>query len=235
LKPLRSHSRNLSVLFEDNHLIAVNKRSGDLVQGDRTGDLPLSDVVKEWLKAKYDKPGKVFLGVVHRIDRPVSGVVVFAKTGKALSRMNELFKSKEVDKTYLAAVCSPPPQNEGRLTDFLRRFPAKNMSRAVKAGAKDAKRATLDYRLLGKSDNYFFLEVHPHTGRHHQIRVQLANMGCPIKGDVKYGANRTNKDASIHLHARAISFMHPVRKTRLTVEAPLPDDPVWDILDDIIS
>lgn len=216
-------------------MIAVNKRSGDLVQGDRTGDLPLSELIKEWLKIKYDKPGNVFLGVVHRIDRPVSGVVVFAKTGKALARMNELFKSKSVDKTYLAAVCASPPRPAGQLRDLLLRIPAKNMSKVVNQKSADAKEAVLDYEVLGALDRYCFLKVNPLTGRHHQIRVQLSHVGCPIKGDIKYGAPRTNKDASIHLHAREIRFTHPVRKETISIVAPLPKDPVWNVLNDILA
>lgn len=200
------------------------------MQGDKTGDLPLSEIVKEWLKDKYNKPGNVFLGVVHRIDRPVSGAVIFAKTGKALSRMNKLFNSKEVEKTYYAAVCAPPPSASGRLKDYLIRNQKLNKSKAVIKKQGKSKEAILDYALIGKSDRYYFLSVKPLTGRHHQIRVQLSNMGCPIKGDVKYGAPRTNKDASIHLHARKVEFVHPVRKKPLIVEAPLPNDPVWAVL-----
>lgn len=200
------------------------------MQGDKTGDLPLSEIVKEWLKDKYNKPGNVFLGVVHRIDRPVSGAVIFAKTGKALSRMNKLFNSKEVEKTYYAAVCAPPPSTSGRLKDHLIRNQKLNKSKAVGKKEGKSKEAILDYALIGKSDRYYFLSVKPLTGRHHQIRVQLSNMGCPIKGDVKYGAPRTNKDASIHLHARKVEFVHPVRKKPLIVEAPLPNDPVWAVL-----
>lgn len=201
-----------------------------MVQGDKTGDRPLSEVAKEWLKVKYNKPGNVFLGVVHRIDRPVSGVVIFAKTGKALSRMNKLFNSKEVEKTYYAAVCAAPPSNFGSLKNHLVRNQKLNKSKAVTKKSKNSKEAVLDYELIGKSDRYFLLSVKPMTGRHHQIRVQLSHMGCPIKGDVKYGAPRTNRDASIHLHARKVEFEHPVKKKPVVVKAPLPDDPVWSVL-----
>ncbi|NEN22514.1 RluA family pseudouridine synthase [Cryomorpha ignava] len=226
---------NLQVLFEDNHLIAINKRPSDIVQGDKTGDTPLSEVVKLWLKKKYNKPGNVFVGVAHRIDRPVSGVVVFAKTSKALARLNELFKSKEVSKTYLAAVCAMPPHQEDTVSHYMIKDGAKNRSKVVSEKNKTAKKAELDYRLIGESDRYFFLEVKPKSGRHHQIRVQLSAMGCVIKGDLKYGAPRSNKDASIHLHAREISFIHPVSKEKLTVIAPVPDEPVWNVIAKLVD
>jgi len=232
---VHSTVKNLEVLYEDNHLIAVNKRSGDLVQGDHTGDTPLSEIVKEWIRIKYQKPGNVFTGVVHRIDRPVSGVVVFAKTGKALSRLNELFKTKEVQKTYFAAVCSKPQNSSGTLTDFLIKDSSKNKSRSLKSPKPGAKEAILDYQHVYSSDRYFFLKVLPKTGRHHQIRVQLSGMGSSIKGDVKYGAPRTNKDGSIHLHARSIEFIHPVKKEPLIISAPFPDDPVWNSLSDNLA
>ena len=229
---MHSTVNNLEVLYEDNHIIAVNKRSGDLVQGDHTGDSPLSEIVKEWIRIKYQKPGNVFTGVVHRIDRPVSGVVIFAKTGKALSRLNELFKSKEVEKTYYAAVGVRPKNSSATLTDFLTKDSLKNKSRASKTPKGKAKEAVLSYQHVFSSDRYFFLKVKPQTGRHHQIRVQLSEMGCPIKGDVKYGAPRTNKDGSIHLHARSIQFIHPVKKEPLLISAPFPNDPVWNALPD---
>jgi 23S rRNA pseudouridine1911/1915/1917 synthase len=226
---------NLQVLYEDNHLIAINKRPSDIVQGDKTGDIPLSEVVKMWLKKKYDKPGNVFVGVAHRIDRPVSGVVVFAKTSKALARLNELFKSKEVTKTYLAAVCAMPPHQQGTAVNYMIKDEAKNRSKVVSENNKSAKKAELDYRLIGESERYFFLEVKPKSGRHHQIRVQLSAMGCPIKGDLKYGAPRSNSDASIHLHAREISFIHPVSKEKLTITAPVPDEPVWRVIAKVVD
>lgn len=223
----RSTPDNLQVLFEDNHIIAVNKRSSDIVQGDKTGDIPLSEVVKQWLKKKYNKPGNVFAGVVHRIDRPVSGVIVFAKTSKALSRLTEQFRTREVQKTYLAAVCKMPENETGTLINNLVKDSAKNKSRLVSAKNKMGKRSELSYKLLSATDKYFILEVKPITGRHHQIRVQLSAIGCSIKGDLKYGAPRSNKDGGIHLHARQIDFIHPVRKEPISILAPLPDDPVW--------
>lgn len=219
---------NLEVLFEDNHLIAVNKRSSDIVQGDKTGDMPLSEVVKLWLKKKYNKPGNVFAGVVHRIDRPVSGVVVFAKTSKALSRMTEQFRTREVSKTYYAAVCAMPPDEKATLTNHLMKDSAKNKSRVVTAKNKQGKESTLSYKLKSRTDKFYILEVKPITGRHHQIRVQLSAIGCPIKGDLKYGAPRSNKGGGIHLHARHISFTHPVQKIPMNISAPTPDDPVWN-------
>lgn len=224
---------NLQVLHEDNHVILVNKRPSDIVQGDKTGDMPLSEIVKLWLKKKYDKPGNVFLGVVHRIDRPVSGVVLFAKTSKALSRLSEAFRTKKIGKTYLAAVVSMPGDEAGTLSDYLHRDHKKNKSRVVRGGSK-GKLSKLKYNLIGKSNNYFFLKVKPETGRHHQIRVQLSAMGCPIKGDIKYGAPRTNKDASIHLHAYQLEFTHPVSGENLSVKAPVPDDPVWNAVKSIV-
>jgi len=225
---------NLEVLYEDNHLIAVNKQPSDIVQGDKTGDMPLSEVVKLWLKKKYNKPGNVFVGVAHRIDRPVSGVVLFAKTSKALSRLNEQFKSKEIRKTYLAAVCAMPPSQAGTVRNFMIKDGAKNRSKVVSEKNKTAKEAVLDYRLIGESARYFFLEIKPITGRHHQIRVQLSAMGCVIKGDLKYGAPRSNKDASIHLHARELEFIHPVAKEKMIIVAPVPNEPVWNALDGLI-
>lgn len=223
------------MVYEDNHLLVVNKRPSDIVQGDKTGDTPLSEVVREWLREKYNKPGNVFTGVVHRLDRPVSGVVVFAKTSKALSRLNSMFKSKDVQKTYLAAVCAMPEKPAGRLVDHMIKNSAKNKSRVVSNSSKNTRESVLSYRLIGESERYYFLEVHPETGRHHQIRVQLSAMGCPIKGDLKYGAPRSNKDASIHLHAWKIRFIHPVQKTPLEVTAPLPDEPVWNALAELIG
>jgi 23S rRNA pseudouridine1911/1915/1917 synthase len=216
------------ILFEDNHLIAVNKRSGDIVQGDKTGDAPLSELLKSYIKDKYGKPGEVFLGVVHRLDRPVSGIVVFARTSKALARMNELFRERKTRKTYWAVVRNAPPAASGSLVHYLKKDEKSNKSRAYDQEVPGSSRAWLDYRLLGRSDHYFLLEVLPHTGRHHQIRVQLSAMGCPIKGDVKYGAERTNENGSIHLHARRLVFQHPVRKEELSLTADPPADPVWD-------
>jgi 23S rRNA pseudouridine1911/1915/1917 synthase len=217
----------LKVLYEDNHVIIVSKSAGEIVQGDKTGDTPLSETVKAYIKEKYAKPGAVFLGVVHRLDRPVSGVVVFARTSKALTRLNELFRTHDVRKTYWALVQNPPKNPEGTLTHYLVRNEQQNKSYAYEHERPNAKKAVLDYRIIGHSDRYCLLEVHLHTGRHHQIRSQLAAMGCPIKGDLKYGAPRSNPDGSISLLSRKIEFIHPVSKERITAEAPLPDDPLW--------
>ena len=219
---------NIQVLYEDNHIIAVNKRPSDIVQGDKTGDAPMGDFVKKYLKEKYDKPGDVFLGVTHRIDRPVSGIVLFARTSKALTRLNEMFKTKEIKKTYWAVVKNKPPLESDTLVHFLKKNEVKNMSRAYKEETTGALRCELDYKVLFSSDNYHLLEINPHTGRHHQIRVQLAAIGSPIKGDIKYGFNRTNSDASIHLHARAVEFIHPVKKEPVIIVADPPKEALWD-------
>lgn len=212
----------MTVVYEDNHIIIVNKTASEIVQGDKTGDTPLSDTVKEYLKEKYQKPGNVFIGVTHRLDRPVSGLVLFAKTSKALSRLNKMFKRGEVKKTYWAVVKNRPAQEEGTLSHWMVRNEKQNKSYAYDKEKPGSKHAILDYRLIAASDNYFLLEVNLKTGRHHQIRCQLAKMGCPIKGDLKYGFARSNPDGSICLHARRISFIHPVSKEQITVEAPLP-------------
>lgn len=225
--PVRSDHTNLLVLYEDNHIIAVNKRPGDIVQGDKTGDTPLSDVVKEYLKVKYSKPGSVFLGVVHRIDRPTSGIVVFARTSKALSRLNRLFAEKEARKTYWAVVKNRPPESSQTLTDWLVRNPKQNKSYAHKKEVAHSKLAVMDYKIICRLDNYYVLEIDLKTGRHHQIRAQLAALGCPIKGDLKYGFDRSNTDGSIHLHARSLAFMHPVKKIEVNIQAPPPDDALW--------
>ncbi len=217
----------MTVLCEDNHIIVVNKERGEIVQGDKTGDVPLSDIVKDWIKEKYQKPGNVFLGVVHRLDRPVSGVVVFARTSKALSRLNEMFRTSEVHKTYWAIVKNRPKEMEGTLTHWLVRNEKQNKSYAYDVEKPGAKKAILDYRVIGASDRYSLLEVNLRTGRHHQIRCQLSKIGCPIKGDLKYGAERSNQDGSISLLARRVDFVHPVSRERIMVEAPLPNDPLW--------
>lgn len=217
----------MTVVYEDNHIIIVNKTASEIVQGDKTGDTPLSETVKQYLKEKYQKPGNVFIGVTHRLDRPVSGLVVFAKTSKALSRLNEMFKTKEVKKTYWAIVKNSPPHEEGTLEHWLVRNEKQNKSYAYDKERPQSKRALLNYRLLAASDNYYLLEIDLQTGRHHQIRCQLAKMGCPIKGDLKYGFSRSNPDGSICLHARSISFVHPVSKEQITVEAPLPASNLW--------
>ncbi|WP_108802608.1 RluA family pseudouridine synthase [Aquimarina sp. Aq107] len=225
---ITSNKSNLQVLFEDNHLIIVNKRSGDIVQGDKTGDQPLSEVVKEYIAEKYDKPGAVYLGVVHRLDRPTSGIVVFARTSKALPRLNKLFANKEAKKTYWAVVKNPPPKENDSLVHWLKRNPKQNKSYAHKKEVPDSKKAVLDYRIIKKLNNYYLLEIDLHTGRHHQIRSQLSHIGCVIKGDLKYGADRSNKDGSIHLHARKLTFLHPVKKEPLTIIAPPPLDSIWN-------
>jgi 23S rRNA pseudouridine1911/1915/1917 synthase len=212
----------MTVVYEDNHIIIVNKTASEIVQGDKTGDTPLSETVKQYLKEKYQKPGNVFVGVTHRLDRPVSGLVLFAKTSKALSRLNEMFKRGDVQKTYWAVVKNRPPQEEGTLSHWLLRNEKQNKSYAYDKEKPGSKHALLDYRLIAASDNYHLLEVNLKTGRHHQIRCQLSKMGCPIKGDLKYGFARSNPDGSICLHARRIAFVHPVSKENITVEAPLP-------------
>jgi len=223
-----SDKNNLQVLFEDNHIIVVNKRPGDIVQGDKTGDKPLSEVVKSYLKEKYNKPGNVYLGVVHRLDRPTSGIVLFAKTSKALPRLNKLFQEKAAQKTYWAIVKNAPPKKSDTLVHFLKRNPKQNKSYAHIKEVPESKKAILEYRLLKKLDNYFLLEVDLHTGRHHQIRSQLSAIGSPIKGDLKYGFDRSNKDASIHLHARELKFIHPVKKEEIHIVAPPPDEVLWN-------
>ncbi|HMO38215.1 MAG TPA: RNA pseudouridine synthase [Saprospiraceae bacterium] len=222
----------MQVIYEDNHLIAVNKPAGVLVQGDETGDTPLSDMVKEYIKVRYDKPGEVFLGVIHRIDRPVSGVVVFARTSKALERMNRLFQERKVQKTYWAITAHRPEPLSGRLTHFILKDATKNVSKAFdtqSSRAKDAKESLLDYELIGQIGMHCLLEVRPITGRPHQIRVQLAKIGCPIRGDVKYGFPTPNADGSIYLHCRALTFEHPTLKQDITITADPPRAQFWDV------
>ncbi len=223
-----STKSNLQVLHEDNHIIVINKRVGDIVQGDKTGDKPLSEVVKEFIKEKYNKPGEVFLGVVHRLDRPTTGIVVFAKTSKALTRLNELFSNRETHKTYWAVVKNKPPKNEDNLVHFIKRNEKNNTSKAHLKEVPDSKKASLDYKIIKELNNYFTLEINLHTGRHHQIRAQLSIIGCPIKGDLKYGFDRSNPDGGIHLHARKLVFIHPVSKEELTILAPTPEDVIWN-------
>ena len=222
-----STKENLQILYEDNHIIVVNKRVGDIVQGDKTGDKPLSDVVKEYIKDKYNKPGEVFLGVVHRLDRPTTGIVAFARTSKALTRMNELFKNRETQKTYWALVKKRPEKDAGTLTHYLKRNEKTNTSKAHIKEVPESKIASLDYRIIKQLDNYTALEIDLHTGRHHQIRSQLSAIGSPIKGDLKYGAERSNPDGGISLHARKLVFTHPVSKEVINIIAPVPDDVVW--------
>ncbi len=217
------------ILYEDNHLLALNKRCGQIVQGDKTGDIPLPEYIKAFLKMRDNKPGNVFCGVIHRLDRPVSGVVLFAKTSKALSRMNEAVKSRDFQKTYWALCKEAPPQESGHLENWLLRNEKNNKSTVVKAGTVNAKLAILDYKLTGvSSGGYHLLEIDLHTGRHHQIRAQLAHIGCHIKGDLKYGAERSNPDGGISLHARSTTFIHPVRKEPVTIIAPPPSDAIWN-------
>ena len=217
------------ILYEDNHLLAINKQAGQIVQGDKTGDRSLPDDIKDYLRMRDNKPGNVFCGVVHRLDRPVSGAVVFAKTSKALSRMTVMIQRHEIQKTYWALCKAAPPAEEGTLTDWLLRNEKQNKSYVVAPGTDRAKEAILDYRLIGiTKGGYHLLEIDLHTGRHHQIRCQLAHMGCVIRGDLKYGAARSNPDGSISLHARQINFVHPVRKEPLTIVAPPPDEPIWN-------
>ncbi len=217
----------MQVIYEDNHIIIVSKRSGEIVQGDKTGDEPLGESVKRYIKEAYAKPGNVFLGVVHRLDRPVSGLVMFARTSKALPRLNKMFAGSDVHKTYWAIVKDMPPKTEGTLIHWLVRNEKQNKSYAYDKEVPNSKRAELDYKVIGRSDNYYLLEVNLKTGRHHQIRCQLAKMGCPIKGDLKYGAKRSNPDGSICLHSRKMEFIHPVSQKQITVEAPVPNDPLW--------
>jgi len=218
----------MKVLYEDNHLIIVNKSAGEIVQGDKTGDEPLSDMVKAYLKEKYQKPGNVFCGVTHRLDRPTSGAVVFAKTSKALTRLNDMFRNGEIKKTYWAIVKNRPVVEEDTLTHYLVKNEKTNKSTAYDSEKPHTKRAVLHYRLIATSQNYFLLEVDLETGRHHQIRCQLAKIGSPLRGDLKYGAERSNPDGSISLHARTVSFIHPVSKENISVTAPLPEEALWN-------
>lgn len=218
----------MEVIYEDNHLIIVNKKSGEIVQGDKTGDAPMSDYLKQYIKEKHNKPGEVFLGTVHRIDRPVTGIVIFARTSKALERMNKMFQDKGVQKTYLAIVKKKPPKEQDHITHYLLKNEKQNKSYAKDKPWDKALKCELEYKLLASSDNYHLLEINPFTGRHHQIRCQLATIGSPIKGDLKYGFNRSNEDGSIHLHAYAIRFIHPVTKEELYIKCPPPKDSLWD-------
>jgi 23S rRNA pseudouridine1911/1915/1917 synthase len=225
-----SNKSNLQILHEDNHLIVVNKRVGDIVQGDKTGDKPLSEIVKEYIKEKYNKPGEVFLGVVHRLDRPTTGIVAFARTSKALSRMNELFSNRETQKTYWAVVKNKPEKSNDKLVHYLKRNEKNNTSKAHLKEVPDSKLASLEYQIIKELTNYTALEIQLYTGRHHQIRAQLAAIGSPIKGDLKYGFDRSNPDGGIHLHARKLHFVHPVSKESITIVAPTPDDVIWNAI-----
>ena len=226
----------IQVIHEDNHLIAVNKPGGWLVQGDQTGDTPLSEYVKFYIKNRYNKPGDVFLGIIHRLDRPVSGVVTFARTSKGLTRMNKLFQDRLVQKTYLAVVTARPAEVEGKLIHYLTKDHERNITLASrKQRYKKSKKAELDYKLLGSIGNNHLLKITPHTGRPHQIRVQLSQLGCPIRGDLKYGAPKANYDATIHLHGHSLSFIHPVKKEKVIITAPPPNDQVWQLFDGLIE
>lgn len=220
----------MEIVYEDNHIIIINKSSGEIVQGDKTGDKPLSETIKEYIKVKYHRPGNVFLGVVHRLDRPVSGLVIFAKTSKALARLNDMFRAGNIHKTYWAIVKNTPERPEGLLENWIIRNEKQNKSYAYDHEVPQSKNARLSYRIVGKSDRYALLEVHLMTGRHHQIRCQLAHMGCPIKGDLKYGFPRSNPDGSISLIAKRIEFIHPVSKEKITAEAPTPSGSLWQAL-----
>ena len=225
-----SDKNNLQVLHEDNHIIVINKRVGDIVQGDKTGDKPLSEVVKEYIKVKYNKPGEVFLGVIHRLDRPTTGIVIFARTSKALTRMNELFSNRETQKTYWAIVKNKPQNSEDKLVHYLKRNKKNNTSKAHIKEVPESKIASLDYKIIASLQNYYALEINLHTGRHHQIRAQLSAIGSPIKGDLKYGFDRSNPDGGIHLHARKLVFTHPVTKENIEIIAPTPNDVIWNAI-----
>lgn len=226
---MHSTKDNLQILFEDNHLIIINKRVGDIVQGDKTGDAPLSDIVKDYIAHTYKKPGNVFLGVVHRLDRPTSGAVIFAKTSKALERMNKLLRDKKIEKTYWALVEGKPDQTVKTLEHYLRKNPKNNKSTAFRHQTENSKKAILHFKTLLSLDRYALLEINLETGRHHQIRCQLSVSGFPIKGDLKYGSKRSNKNGGIHLHAKKIKFIHPVKQEEISVSASLPYDPLWEI------
>lgn len=226
----------MTVLYEDNHIIAVNKNSSEIVQGDKTGDKPLSEIVKTYIKDKYNKLGNVFLGVTHRLDRPVSGVVLFARTGKALARLNDMFRNQEVSKKYWAIVQNRPKKESDKLVNYLVRNEKQNKSYVYEKEKQDSKRAVLNYRLIAESDRYYLLEIDLETGRHHQIRAQLAHIGCPIKGDLKYGSPRSNKGGGISLHARSVAFVHPVSKKEISIIAPVPeDDALWKFFEENYS
>lgn len=224
---MKSNQNNLQILYEDNHLIVINKRAGDLVQGDKTGDAPLSDILKVYIQEKYNKPGQVFLGVVHRLDRPTTGVVIFARTSKALERMNKIMRDRQAHKIYWALVEGDPKPEEQTLVHYLKKNPKNNKSTAFPRPSDQSKKAILHYKKRAKLDFYSLLEIELETGRHHQIRCQLSVIGHPIKGDLKYGSKRSNKNGGIHLHAREIRFEHPVKKTELIIQAPVPEDSLW--------
>jgi 23S rRNA pseudouridine1911/1915/1917 synthase len=222
----------IEILYEDNHLIAVNKRSSDLSQGDKTGDISLDSEIKKYIAEKYNKPGDVFLGIVHRLDRPVSGVILYARTGKALERLNEMFRTSQVRKFYLAIVKDRPPEDKATITHFLKKNEKQNKTFVYDTEVKGSKEASLTYTLAGRSERYYLLEVELHTGKHHQIRAQLAKIGCPVKGDLKYGYPRSNNDGSISLMARRLEFIHPVKKEPMVITAPFPESDIWKAFKD---
>lgn len=232
---LTFYERQKRVLYEDNHILVVNKAASEIVQGDKTGDTPMVETYREFLKQKYNKPGNVFLGIIHRLDRPTSGVIVFAKTSKALSRLNDMIRDRHIHKIYWAVTADPLPQRDGELRHFMIKNEAKNKSYAYPYDRPGAKNAILRYRLKGESDRYFLYEIELVTGRHHQIRSQFSVMGCPIKGDLKYGFSTSNRDGSIHLHARQIFFEHPVRKDNIVIYAPVPRDNLWRFFEENFS
>lgn len=225
---IMSTVENLRVLYEDNHIIAINKRNSDIIQSDSSGDTTLCETVKSYVKWKFNKPGLAFIGTIHRLDRPVSGVVLYARTTKALNRLSNMFKYREIQKTYWAVVKDPPEPQEAKIVNYLWKDEKQNKTFSFDGPGAERKESELSYKVIGKGENYSFVEVYPKTGRHHQIRATLASIGSPIKGDIKYGARRTNDNASIHLHARKIEFMHPVKKTPITIIAPPPEDALWD-------
>lgn len=226
---------DLEILYEDNHLLAINKHSGDIVQPDKTGCVSLEETVKQYIKEKYSKPGNVFLGITHRIDRPVSGIVLMAKSAKALSRVNQMLQDHKISKTYWAITSIKPENDEGKLVHFIRRNEQKNISYAFNKEVSGSKKAELIYKIKSKSDRYFLIEINLITGRHHQIRAQLSAIGCPIKGDLKYGFNRSNPDGSVSLHSREISLIHPVTKKELNIIAPVPKDKLWEFFQNNIK
>lgn len=223
-----SNKTNIQILYEDNHIIIINKRAGDIVQGDKTGDKPLSEITKEFIKEKYHKPGNVYLGVTHRLDRPTTGIVLFGKTSKVLPRLNNMFIERKITKTYWAITKHKPKKQYDTLIHWLKKNPKNNKSSAYEKKINQSKKAILHYRILKKLKTYYLIEITLETGRHHQIRCQLSNIGSPIKGDLKYGSNRSNKNGGIHLHSRKIEFIHPVSLEKISLEAPLPKDPIWD-------
>jgi len=225
----------MEILFEDNHLIAINKKVADLVQGDKTGDETLADQVKEYLRIKYKKPGEAFLGIVHRLDRPVSGVIMFARTSKALERLNLMFRDRLIEKHYLAIVKERPPAEEGTLVHFLKKVEKQNRSYAYENEVRGSREASLSYKVIGHSNRFYLLDITLHSGRHHQIRCQLSHVGCPIKGDLKYGFGRSNDNGGISLHARSLNFIHPVKKEAVTITAPLPSYDLWPLFREMVS